>query len=76
MSRFDWLALAGVLLLVVALFAAFALYLRTAYHKGGWRRVRTDLVIAIAALVAIYIVRVAENFHLNSLKDVVNGMTK
>jgi len=38
--------------------------------------VRTDLVIAIAALVAIYIVRVAENFHLNSLKDVVNGITK
>ena len=48
MTRLDWLALGGVLLLVVALFAGFALYLRTAYRKGGWRRVRTDLVIAIA----------------------------
>ncbi len=76
MSRLEWLALGGMLLLVVALFAAFALYLRTAYRKGGWRRVRTDLVIAIAALVAIYIVRVAENFHLNALKDVVNSITK
>jgi len=76
MSRLDWLALGGLLLLVVALFAGFALYLRTAYRKGGWRRVRTDLVIAIAALVAIYIVRVAENFHLNALKDVVNSITK
>ena len=76
MSHLEWLALGGALLLVVAVLAAFALYLRTAYRKGGWRRVRTDLMIAIAALVALYLVRVADNFHLNMLKDVVNGITK
>ena len=72
MSRLEWIALGGALLLVMAVLAAFILYLRTAYRKGGWRRVRTDLVIAIAALVAFYMVRVADNFHLNMLKDMVN----
>jgi hypothetical protein len=76
MSRLEWIALGGALLLVMAVLAAFILYLRTAYRKGGWRRVRTDLVIAIAALVAFYMVRVADNFHLNMLKDMVNHITK
>jgi hypothetical protein len=76
MSRLEWLALGGALLLVVAVLAGFGLYLRTAYRKGGWRRVRTDLVIAIAALVAFYIVRASDNFHLSMLKDIVNGITK
>ena len=76
MSRLDWLALGGVLLLVVALFAAFALYLRTAYRKGGWRRVKTDLVIAIVALVAFYIIQTAENSQLGMLKEAVNHLTK
>ena len=75
MSRLDWLALGGMLLLVVALFTAFALYLRTAYHKGGWRRVRTDLVIAIVALVAFYIIQTAENSQLGMLKEAVNHLT-
>ena len=76
MSRLDWLALGGMLLLVVALFAGFALYLRTAYVKGGWRRVKTDLVIAIVALVAFYIIQTAENSQLGMLKEAVNHLTK
>jgi hypothetical protein len=76
MSRLEWLALGGALILVAALFAAFVLYLRTAYRKGGWRRVRTDLMIAIAALVALYIVRTADNSQLEMLKEAVNHLTK
>ena len=76
MTRLEWLALGGALILVAALFAAFVLYLRTAYRKGGWRRVRTDLMIAIAALVALYIVRTADNSQLEMLKEAVNHLTK
>jgi hypothetical protein len=76
MSRLEWLALGGALILVAALFAAFFLYLRTAHRKGGWRRVRTDLMIAIAALVALYIVRTADNSQLEMLKEAVNHLTK
>jgi ABC-type transport system involved in cytochrome c biogenesis permease subunit len=76
MSRLNWLALGGALMLVAALVAAFVLYLRTAYRKGGWRRVRTDLMIAIVALVALYIIRTADNSQLEMLKEAVNHLTK
>ena len=76
MSRLDWLALGLMLSLLAAFVGAFFLYLRSAYRKGGWRDVKTSFVIAVVALVAFYVIRVAENSDLRLLKDAVNWMTR
>jgi hypothetical protein len=76
MSRLDWLALGLMLSLLAALVGAFFLYLRSAYRKGGWRDVRTSFGIAIIALLAFYVIRVAENSDLRLLKNAVNRMTR
>jgi Na+/proline symporter len=62
--------------LLVAFVTAFFLYLRTAYRKGGWTEVKVSFVIAMIALVAFYLVRVAQNSELQLLKDAVNRMTR
>jgi RsiW-degrading membrane proteinase PrsW (M82 family) len=76
MSPLDWLALAFLLSLAVALLVAFFLYLRTAYRKGGWNEVKISFLIASGAIAAWYIVRVAENSHLEMLKEAVNRITR
>lgn len=76
MSRLDWFGLGPMLSLVAAFVGAFFLYLRTAYRKGGWPEVRVSFVIAIIALVAFYVVRVAQNSELQLLKDAVSRMTR
>ena len=76
MTRLDWLAMAFLLSLGVALVVAFFLYLRTAYRDGGWKQVRVSFLIAIAALVALYVVRLAENSDLEILKDAVKRVTR
>jgi cation transport ATPase len=76
MTSIDWLAVALVLSLAVALLVAFFLYLRTAYRKGGWREVKISFLIAIGSIVAVYIVRVAENSDLEILKEAVNRVTR
>ncbi|MGA8765142.1 MAG: hypothetical protein WB562_19910 [Candidatus Sulfotelmatobacter sp.] len=72
----DWLGLGLMLSLVGAFVGAFFLYLRTAYRKGGWPGVKASFTIAIIALGAFYVVRVAENSDLQLLKDAVNRMTR
>jgi Na+/proline symporter len=62
--------------LLVAFVTAFFLYLRTAYRRGGWTEVKVSFVIAMIALVAFYLVRVAQNSELQLLKDAVNRMTR
>ena len=76
MSIWEWLGFGLLLGLVVAVLAAFFLYLRTAYRRGGWRDVKTSFIIAIVALVLFYVVRVAENADLQTMKDAVNRMTR
>jgi high-affinity Fe2+/Pb2+ permease len=76
MSTWDWLGFGLLLGLVVAALVAFFLYLRTAYRRGGWRDVKTSFIIAIVALVLFYVVRVAENTDLQTMKDAVNRMTR
>jgi high-affinity Fe2+/Pb2+ permease len=76
MSTLDWLGVGLLLGLVGAVLVAFFLYLRTAYRRGGWRDVKTSFIIAIVALVLFYVVRVAENADLQTMKDAVNRMTR
>jgi high-affinity Fe2+/Pb2+ permease len=76
MSVLEWLGFGLLLGLVVAVLVAFFLYLRTAYRRGGWRDVKTSFIIAIVALVLFYVVRVAENTDLQTMKDAVNRMTR
>jgi high-affinity Fe2+/Pb2+ permease len=72
----DWLAIGLLLGLVGAGLVAFFLYLRTAYRRGGWGDVKTSFIIAIVALVLFFVVRLAENADLQSMKDAVNRMTR
>jgi len=76
MSIWEWLGFGLLLGLVVAVLVAFFLYLRTAYRRGGWRDVKTSFIIAIVALVLFYVVRVAENADLQTMKDAVNRITR
>ena len=76
MSRLDWIAMTGAAVLLGAFLLAFFLYLRTAYKRGGWTTVKWDLLLAIIALIAFYIVRVSQNEELNILKEGVNRITK
>ena len=76
MSTLDWLGFGLLLGLVMAVLVAFFLYLNTAYRRGGWRDVKTSFIIAIVALVLFYVVRVAENADLQTMKDAVNRMTR
>ena len=76
MSVWVWLGFGLLLGLVVAVLVAFFLYLRTAYRRGGWRDVKTSFIIAIVALVLFYVVRVAENADLQTMKDAVNRMAR
>jgi cation transport ATPase len=76
MTSFEWFAMAFLLSLAIALLVAFFLYLRTAYRKGGWREVKISFLIAIGAIVALYITRVAENSDLEILKEAVNRVTR
>jgi len=76
MSSFEWFGLSLLLSLAVALLVAFFLYLRTAYRKGGWKEVRISFLIAIGALVGLYLIRVAENSDLEALKEAVNRITR
>jgi hypothetical protein len=46
----DSIAIGLMLFIVVGILGAFFLYLRTSYRKGGWKRVRTDLMIAVVVL--------------------------
>ena len=43
---------------------------------GGWRDVKTSFIIAIVALVLFFVVRLAENADLQTMKDAVNRMTR
>jgi RsiW-degrading membrane proteinase PrsW (M82 family) len=76
MSRLDWLAMGFLLALAAALVIAFFLYLRKAYRDGGWKQVKVSFLIAIAALVALYLVRIVENSDLEILKEAVNRITR
>jgi len=72
----DWAVVGLMLFIGGGIILAFALYLRTAYRKGGWRQVRTSFILAVVALVALYLVRTAENFDVQSLKDAVNHIAR
>jgi high-affinity Fe2+/Pb2+ permease len=76
MSTGEWIGIGLLLGLVVSALVAFFLYLRTGYRRGGWRDVKTSFIIAIAALVLLYVVRLAENADLQTMKDAVNRMTR
>ena len=64
MTSIDWLGMALLLSLAVALLVAFFLYLRTAYRKAG------------GAIAALYVVRAPENSDLEILKEAVNRVTR
>ena len=76
MTRLEWIAMTGAVVLTGAFLLAFFLYLRTAYRRGGWKEVRWDFVVAILALIAFYIIRVSQNDELTLLKEGVNRITK
>ena len=76
MSTWEWLGFGLLLGLAVAVLVAFFLYLRTAYRRGGWHDVKTSFIIAIVALVLLYVVRLAENADLQTMKDAVNRITR
>ncbi|HTR26680.1 MAG TPA: hypothetical protein VMI10_22105 [Terriglobales bacterium] len=71
-NALDWAVIGLVLFIAGGIILAFTLYLRTAYCKGGWRQVKTSFILAIVALVALYLVRTAENFDVRTFKDIVN----
>jgi Zn-dependent protease with chaperone function len=75
-TRLDWIAMAGAVVLIGAFLLAFFLYLRTAYRHGGWKEVKWDFVLAIIVLIAFYVIRVSQNEELNILKEGVNRITK
>ncbi len=76
MSRLDWMAVGLMLSLLLAFVTAFFLYLRTAYRKGGWKEVKVSFIIAVVALVAFYVTRLAQNSELQLLKDGVDRLTR
>jgi hypothetical protein len=67
-SALDWMALGLMLFIVSGIMGAFFLYLRTSYRKGGWKRVRTDFIIAIVALLVWAAVRIYENHEIQEFK--------
>lgn len=71
-NALEWAVIGLVLFVAGGIILAFTLYLRTAYRKGGWRQVKTSFILAIVALVALYLVRTAENFDVRTFKDIVN----
>ena len=68
MSAIDWLALGLLLALPAAFFFALFFYLRTAYRKGGWRAVRTSLLVAIGAIALFLVERVVAHFEIEPLR--------
>jgi hypothetical protein len=76
MMRLDWFAFALLLCLFLAVLVAFFLYLRTSHRQGGRRKVRESFIVAVIALLALYVLRVAENTHLGFLKEAVDHMTR
>lgn len=67
----DWIAIGLMLFIVVGILGAFFLYLRTSYRKGGWKRVRTDLMIAVVVLLVWAAVRIYENYEIQKFKHAV-----
>ncbi|HEY1262794.1 MAG TPA: hypothetical protein VGF06_04670 [Terriglobales bacterium] len=72
----EWGVLALAVLVVGGIGASFFLYLRTAYRRGGWREVRVYFILAIVALVALFVVRATQNNELQQLKKAVDRTTK
>jgi hypothetical protein len=60
-SVLDWAAVAIVLFVAGGVLGAFFLYLRNSYRKGGWKRMKSDLIIAIVALLALATSRIIES---------------
>jgi hypothetical protein len=67
-NALDWMALGLLLFIAVGITSAFFLYLRTSFRKGGWKRVRTDFIIAILALLAWAAMRIYENQGIQEFK--------
>jgi hypothetical protein len=65
----DWMAVGLLLFIFGGIAGAFFLYLRTAYRKGGWRRMRTDLKIALVALLMFAAIRILENLGIQRFRD-------
>ena len=76
MTRLDWIAMTGAVVLVGAFLLAFFLYLRTAYKRGGWSEVKWGVVLGVVSLIGLYIVRTSQNDELNRLKEGVSRITK
>lgn len=72
-TALDWMAIGLLLLIAGGIGGAFFLYLRTAYRKGGWRRVGKDLAVAVAALLIWAAVRIYENHEIQELRHAVDG---
>lgn len=72
-TALDWMAIGLMLLIVGGIGGAFFLYLRTAYRKGGWRRVGKDLVVAVMALAIWAAMRIYENHEIQEFKHAVDG---
>ncbi|HXP17890.1 MAG TPA: hypothetical protein VN868_12375 [Terriglobales bacterium] len=62
------MAIGLMLFIVGGIIGAFFLYLRTSYRNGGWKRVRTDFIIAIVALLVWAAVRIYENHEIQEFK--------
>jgi len=76
MTRLDWFAVGLALLIVGGFAGAMFLYLRTAYRNGGWRAVKNAALVAAFALIAFYVVRVAENSELGTFKKTLGWLTR
>ena len=72
-TALDWMAIGLMLLIVGGIGGAFFLYLRTAYRKGGWRRVGEDLAVAVVALVIWAAMRIYENHEIQAVKHAVDS---
>jgi len=68
MDTIDLVLAIALALCPVLLIGAVVAYSRTAYKKGGWKRVGRDLLIALGTIVVFAIERIAEH----SLVDAFN----
>jgi len=67
METIDKVAMGFGALIALGFFSAVALYIRSSYRKGGWRRVRRDLLIAAIALAVFGVISALRHGAMNHL---------
>jgi hypothetical protein len=68
-NSLDWMAMGLLLFIFGGIIGAFILYLRTSYRKGGWKRVKSDFIVAIVALLLFAAVRIFQNLEIEQFRQ-------